>query len=103
MNQAQYIYHIPQLLNANALQATLQLLEKIPFVDGRATATDSAREVKRNLQADANNRDIMPQLQQVIGMSLMNEPKFQTELYAPRVYPFLFSRYEEGMGYGWHV
>jgi PKHD-type hydroxylase len=103
MSQSQFIHHLPGLLNANAVQAVHQLLEKIPFVDGKTTASSAARDVKRNMQADANNQELMPQLQQIVGMSLMNEPKFQTELYAARVYPFLFSRYETSMGYGWHV
>lgn len=103
MNQSQFIHHIPGLLNSETLHYVHQLLAQIPFVDGKTTATNAAREVKRNLQADANNQDVMPQLQQVMGIALMNQPKFQTELYASRVYPFLFSRYEPGMGYGWHV
>lgn len=103
MNQIQYIHHLKGLVNPNALNSIHQLLEKIPFTDGKLTATDAAREVKRNLQADMNNQEVMPQLQQIIGMSLMNEQKFQTDLYPSRVYPFLFSRYEKNMGYGWHV
>jgi PKHD-type hydroxylase len=103
MNPTQYIHHLPGLLNSDALKVAHQLLGQIPFVDGKTTATSNARDVKRNLQADINNQTIMPQLQQVIGMSLMNEPKFQLELYAARVYPFLFSKYETNMGYGWHV
>jgi PKHD-type hydroxylase len=103
MNNTQYVHHLPGLINADALLAIKQLLEKAPFTDGRETATSAAREVKRNLQVDVNDRQVMPQLQQIIGMALMNEPKFQTEFYAARVYPFLFSRYETGMGYGWHV
>ncbi len=103
MNQSQFIHHVPGLLNQDTLHYVQQLLSQVPFVDGKATATNAARDVKRNLQADVNNKDIMPQLQQLMGMALMNEPKFQTELYAARIYPFLFSRYEPGMGYGWHV
>ena len=103
MNQTQFIHHIPGLLNPDSLQDINRLLERVPFVDGRITATDAAKEVKRNLQADANNQAVMPQLQQIMGMALVNEPKFQTELYAARVYPFLFSRCEANMGYGWHV
>lgn len=103
MDQAQFVHHIPGLIKGEGLQAVHQLLGRVPFTDGKLTATNAAREVKRNLQADVNNQEVMPQLQQIIGMSLMNEPKFQTDLYAARVYPFLFSRYETNMGYGWHV
>ncbi|MGZ3861719.1 MAG: Fe2+-dependent dioxygenase [Bacteroidia bacterium] len=103
VNKTPYIHHLPGLLNTAALNTIHQLLKNTPFIDGKATATDAARSVKRNLQADTNNQEIMSQLQQIIGMSLMNEPKFQTEMYASRIYPFLFSKYEKGMGYGWHV
>ena len=103
MNQTPFIHHLPGFLNPDMLRATHQLLSTIPFVDGKATATDAARLAKNNLQADMNDQQAMPQLQQLMGMALMQQPKFQTELYAARVYPFLFSRYETGMGYGWHV
>jgi PKHD-type hydroxylase len=103
MIKSNNIYHLPALLDAETLNATLQLLSQTPFVDGKLTASDAAREVKRNLQADPSNQMIMQQLQQVLGARLMQEPAFQTELYAARVYPFLFSKYETGMGYGWHV
>jgi PKHD-type hydroxylase len=99
----QHVHHLPGLLNKTALDAIHQLLEKVPFIDGRNTATDAAREVKRNMQADMNDQQIMPQLQQIIGVALMNQPKFQIEFYAARIYPFLFSKYETKMGYGWHV
>lgn len=103
MTHTPYVHHLPGLLSAEMLSATHQLLSQVPFIDGKATATDAARQVKNNLQADVNDRQVMPQLQQLMGMALMQEPKFQTDLYAARVYPFLFSRYDEGMGYGWHV
>ena len=103
MNSAQNIFHLKGLLNPDTIRTIHQLLEKAPFVDGKNTASEAAKDVKRNLQVDANDREVMPQLQQVIGMALMNEAKFQTELYAARVYPFIFSCYQTKMGYGWHV
>lgn len=103
MNQTQYVQHLPGFLNKEMLNAIHQLLPKAPFVDGKTTATEAAREVKRNLQIDVNDRTVYPQLQQLIVMGLTKEPKFQTEFYASRVYPVLFSRCEAGMGYGWHV
>lgn len=103
MNQAQYVQLLPGLLKPELINAILPLLASAPFIDGRATATEAAKEVKRNLQVDINDRNIFPQLQQIIGVALMNEPKFQTEFYASRVYQILFSKCETGMGYGWHV
>ncbi len=103
MNQAQYVQLLPGFLKPDMINALLQMIEKAPFIDGRTTATQAAREVKRNLQVDTNDRNIFPQMQQVIGMALMNEPKFNTEFYAARIYQILFSKCETGMGYGWHV
>lgn len=103
MIQTPFIHHLPGFLNPELLNATKQLLGNIAFVDGKATATDAAKLVKNNLQADVNDQQVMPQLQQLMAMALMQQPKVQTDLYAARIYPFLFSRYESGMGYGWHV
>lgn len=103
MNQAQYVQLLPGFLKPEMINALLPLIDKAPFIDGRTTATQAAREVKRNLQVDTNDRNIFPQMQQVIGMALMNEPKLNTEFYAARIYQILFSKCETGMGYGWHV
>lgn len=97
------ILHLPALLKPEQVQLTLQLLQQAPWVDGKATASDAAKLVKNNFQVDSNDRTILPQLQQLVGMAIMSEPKFNTVLYAAKVYPFLFSRYEKGMTYGWHV
>jgi PKHD-type hydroxylase len=103
MSQTQYVHHLSGFLTAEVLNAINQLLPKAPFIDGKTTATDAAKEVKKNLQIDVNDRNIYPQLQQLVGMGLMKEPKFQTEFYASRIYQILFSKCETGMGYGWHV
>ncbi len=102
MQQPQYVHEI-QLLNSQTLQAVNQLLINAPYIDGKTTATDAAKLVKNNLQVDQNDRNVIPQLYQLMGNALASEPKFNTVLYAARVYPFLFSKCLEGMGYGWHV
>lgn len=102
MQQPQYVHQI-KLLNPQTLQAINSLLEKAPYIDGKTTATDAAKLVKNNLQVDMNDRTVMPQLYQLVGNAFAAEPKFNTAFYAMRVYPFLFSKCLEGMGYGWHV
>lgn len=92
-----------RLLNEQVLAQVQQLLGTAPFVDGRATATDAAKQVKNNLQIDVNDRNVLPQLQQLIGSAIIAEPAFQFKMYALNAYPFLFSRCEPGMGYGKHV
>lgn len=103
MNNHQFIQHLPGFLNTETLTIVEQLLSAAPFRDGKETATDAAREVKQNLQVDMNDHQVMPQLQQILAMALMNEPRFQTTFYASKIYPILFSKYEKDMGYGWHV
>lgn len=102
MQQPQYVHQI-QLLNATQLNSVNHILANAPYIDGKTTATDAAKLVKNNLQIDLNDRTVLPQLYQLIGNALGMEPKFNTLLYAARVYPFLFSKCTEGMGYGWHV
>jgi PKHD-type hydroxylase len=102
MQQSQYVHQI-QLLNEQTIKSVNQFLTNAPYVDGRATATDAAKLVKNNLQIDLRDTTVLPQLYQLIGNALNSEPKFNTLFYANRVYPFIFSKCLEGMGYGWHV
>lgn len=91
------------LLSPEALKQVRALLDTATFIDGKATATDAAKEVKNNLQIDMNDRTLLPHLQQMIGNALIAEPKFQHTFYAVNAYPFMFSRCDAGMGYGKHV
>lgn len=102
MQNPQYVHRF-KLLDEQSLKTINQLLASAPYVDGKSTATDAAKLVKNNLQVDMNDRQVLPQLYQLIGNALGNEPKFNFSLYARSVYPFLFSKCLEGMGYGWHV
>lgn len=102
MKLPQHVHRI-KLLDKQALQAINSLLANAPYVDGKLTATDAAKLVKNNLQVDINDQKVLPQLNQIVGMALMAEPKFNTQLYASRVYPFMYSKCTQGMGYGWHV
>ncbi len=102
MQQPQYVHEI-QLLDEQTLGLVNQIVSNAPYIDGKTTATDAAKLVKNNLQIDLNDRTVLPQLYQLIGNALSIESKFNTTFYAARIYPFLFSKYFEGMGYGWHV
>ncbi len=102
MQFSQHVHRF-RLLSPEAVQHINLLLANAPFVDGKTTASDSAKVVKNNLQIDINDRTILPQLQQIIGNAVVAEPKFHTTLYASKAYPFLISKCEPGMGYGKHV
>lgn len=79
------------------------LLSQAEFVDGRATASDGAKLVKNNLQINAQDQVALPSIQQLITQALMAYPLFHAALMPTRLYPLMISKYEPGMGYGWHV
>lgn len=102
MNNLDHV-NVLRLLSPETVQQVRSLLGNAQFVDGKATASDAAKSVKKNLQIDINDRTVLPQLQQLIGNSIIAEPKFHDTFYAARAYPFLFSKCETGMSYGKHV
>lgn len=100
--QSHYL-HIPQVLNAEEVEMLQGILAETPFVDGKLTASMTAQSVKNNLQVDINNQHTLPVLQNMVGNALMRSALFRDASVPLRLYPFLFSRYEKGMNYGWHV
>jgi PKHD-type hydroxylase len=100
--QSHYL-HIPQVLQAEELEMLTGILAETDFVDGKLTATMTAQTVKNNLQVDINNQYPLPILQNMVGNALMRSALFKDAAIPMRLYPFLFSKYEEGMSYGWHV
>lgn len=95
--------HIPALLKPEELRQIDDILAEARFTDGKLTATDAAREVKNNLQVDANEITFNNALQGIIANALGSSPLFQAAVMPKFVYPFLFSKYTAGMFYGWHV
>ena len=91
------------VLSAPLLQQLGVVLSQAEFTDGRATATDAAKSVKQNLQIDTQNQTVLPAAQHLIGQALMQYPAFHTAFFPMRLFPFLLSKYEPGMQYGWHV
>lgn len=100
--QAQYL-HIPQLLTAEELDMIQGILAETQFVDGKLTASMTAQSVKNNLQVDIHNQHTLPIIQNMVGNALMRSKPFHEASFAIQVYPFLFSKYEQNMTYGWHV
>ena len=94
--------HIPEIFSPEQLKTIDELLEQVSFVDGKATASLGARSVKNNLQVNADDRSL-PTLQQIISEALYNNLLFNAAGFPKSIYPFLISKYESGMNYGWHV
>lgn len=102
MEQSAVYLHIPGLLKKEELDHIDQLLAGAVFTDGRLTATGAAQQVKQNLQL-APDSNVAGQLQQIILNAVSTSPLLQAAVMPKMVLPPLFSRYEAGMQYGWHV
>lgn len=94
--------HIHQLLTSEQLAQVNQLQEKATFKDGKLTASNAAKAVKNNLQMDTQSQSYM-QIQQMLIMALNQHTQFRSATLIKNIYPFLLSKYEPGMEYGWHV
>lgn len=90
-------------LNADALAAARKLMDTAHYIEGAATATDAAREVKHNLQVDPADAQSIQPLQQLLLQAInlsgsLREAAIPKEIHDPR-----FALYQPGMAYGWHV
>jgi len=94
--------HIPGLLNANELGNIASLSGQAVYENGKLTASDAAQEVKNNLQL-SNREQAYVSIQQIILQSLNHNTLFRNAVFPRHVYPFLISKYTQGMSYGWHV
>lgn len=95
--------HIPQLLNAEKLQAIDELLSQSDYVDGKTTATAAAKQVKQNTQIDINDKKTLPYIQQHIIDALNRNELFRSAAHPRHIFPPLVSKYRQGMSYGNHV
>lgn len=100
---SQQFHHIPGLLKPEELTLLSQLTERISFVDGKATASMAARDVKNNLQTDMTNAAALLPVQQLLEQVLQTSPYFQAAAQPKKTHPFIISKYGPGNYYGWHV
>lgn len=98
----QYL-HIPNLLSKELIEQIEALMVNANYVDGRATASLKAKEVKQNLQIDHTDQNTLPQLQSMVLHSMYTNPLFQQFVFPKTTYPPVFSKYDEAMTYGWHT
>jgi PKHD-type hydroxylase len=99
---SQSFLHIPSLLIKEEIESIELLISKANFVDGKLTASMAAKDVKSNLQLDANNENLS-KIQQIISGALQSSPLFNIAALPKSVYPFVISKYTAGKYYGWHV
>lgn len=103
MNQPTQYLHIPNLLSEELLHQVSSLMAHANYVDGRATASLKAKEVKQNLQIDHTDKMTLPQLQNTVLQAMYANLRFQQVVFPKITYPPVFSKYDENMTYGWHT
>ncbi len=95
---------IPQSLDPATLQTVRGLLEAAgpAWVDGRVTAGYQGAPLKFNQQID-ERAEVALQCQHLIVAALERHPRFISAALPNLIYPPMFNRYGEGMGFGAHV
>ncbi len=98
------LVRIPTVLNAEQLAHVRGLLEGAPdaWVDGRVTAGYQGAPLKSNQQIDEQSA-VARECQHIIGAALERNPLFISAALPNVLYPPMFNRYGEGMGFGLHV
>ena len=100
--EREMIVQIPQLLSPQEVSHCRHILESSAWDDGKATAGEQARQVKRNLQVPADaqaSRSLGDLILQALGGNAL----FNSAAIPLRVRPPTFNRYDVGMTYGAHV
>jgi PKHD-type hydroxylase len=93
---------IPGVLSADQVSHCHAVLRQAGWVDGRVTAGEQSRRAKHNLQVPEDAPETKA-LGELILKSLAAHPRFMSAALPLRVYPPMFNRYAEGMGFGDHI
>jgi PKHD-type hydroxylase len=93
---------IPNVLTPEQVCHCRRVLQSAAWVDGRVTAGEQSGQVKRNLQVPENAPEAAA-LGDLILKALAASPRFMSAALPLKVFPPLFNRYGEGMGFGDHI
>lgn len=93
---------LPAVLDANQVRHARRLLEGAGWADGRITAGHQSAQVKRNLQLPDTD-PVARELGDLVLANLESNALFLSAALPKAVFPPLFNRYGEGMGFGNHV
>src|SRR3989338_1159084 len=90
------------VLTPDQLQGAREMLAKVKFVDGKASAGMAASRVKNNQEADRRTQEI-GNLDNLVMGSLVRHPVYRAGALALKVATPFYARYVPGMRYGDHV
>jgi len=95
-------YRLERVVGQADLAQIRSRLEAANYVDGRATASGAAADVKRNMQLDQDG-PLRRELGQMLQRALSQHEPFSALAFPKVMAGFTFARYEAGMTYGAHV
>ena len=96
------LIHIPRVLRADQVRQCREVLRDAAWVDGRITAGEQSGLAKHNLQLPEDAPQAKA-LGEVVLKALAGSARFMSAALPLKVYPPLFNRYGEGMGFGDHI
>jgi PKHD-type hydroxylase len=96
------LLHIPVVLTKEEVAHFRKVLEGTEWVDGNVTSGPQAALAKRNLQVPEQAPQAV-ELGEIILRALGANAMFNAAALPLRVFPPLFNRYDEGMGFDAHV
>jgi PKHD-type hydroxylase len=96
------LVHVEQVLSPDEVKAFRDRLAAETWVDGRMTAGEQSALAKRNLQVPEDSATAR-ELGETILAALGRNPTFVSAALPLRVFPPLFNRYDNGMGFDTHV
>jgi PKHD-type hydroxylase len=96
------LLHIPQVLNAEEIAEARRLLAGAGWIDGRVTAGHQSALVKHNQQLP-EDAPVAQQLGRLVQQALARSAEFSSAALPAKIFPPLFNRYADGMGFGDHI
>lgn len=102
-NKTLEFIQLSKLLTTQQLSEIDLLLAQAEYIDGKQTASMAAKETKNNLQINLQQQNILQPLQYILLQAFNQSELFQQAVLPKNIYAPLFSAYEPGMHYGWHV
>jgi PKHD-type hydroxylase len=96
------LVQLASVLSQSDLEAVRQVLMAAPFVDGKLSAGEVARQVKNNEEVDLQAGEVQ-QLNNLVMGKLVQHPVYRAAALPMKVAAPFYARYTEGMEYGDHV
>jgi len=96
------IVTLSDLITPFELTQVQQMVAKVGFADGKATAGELVQKVKNNQQIPWDH-PVMPKIAAIVMRALQRSDAFMSAAQPRKLAAMLVSRYEPGMAYGMHV